>query len=68
MVALGALLTPAAGLLALVAPSTDEPDNQCATLPKQARQPRAGALTPAGQKVYLPQMKATLLLFLPPGM
>lgn len=39
MVALGALLTPAAGLLALVAPSTDEPENQCSTLLEQARKP-----------------------------
>ncbi|WP_353171432.1 AsmA family protein [Paracandidimonas soli] len=37
-VALGVLLTPAAGLLALVAPSTGEEDNQCATLLQQARQ------------------------------
>ncbi|MBO1112657.1 AsmA family protein [Bordetella petrii] len=38
-VALGVLLTPVAGLLALVAPSAGEEDNQCATLLQQMRQP-----------------------------
>jgi hypothetical protein len=36
MVALGALLTPAAGLLALIVPSGGgEPENQCAALLKK---------------------------------
>ncbi len=39
MVALGVVLTPAAGLLALVAPSADEPDSQCAALLQEARKP-----------------------------
>ena len=38
MVALGVILTPAAGLLALIAPSTTD-DNSCATLLKQMRVP-----------------------------
>lgn len=38
-VALGVLLTPVAGLLALVAPSAGEEENQCGTLLKQAQQP-----------------------------
>ena len=39
MVLLGALVTPAAGLLALIAPSTKEQENQCATLLRQMQQP-----------------------------
>ncbi|WP_459616995.1 AsmA family protein [Bordetella sp. 2513F-2] len=39
MLALGVVLTPAAGLLALIAPSSDEPDNQCAQMLQQARKP-----------------------------
>jgi len=43
-VALGVLLTPAAALLALIAPSTGEEPNQCATLLEQARKaPKAPA-------------------------
>src|SRR5690606_14899376 len=43
MVLLGALLTPAAGLLALIAPGADDKDNQCATLLRQMRrEPAAG--------------------------
>jgi len=38
-VALGVLLTPVAGLLALIAPSTGEDENQCATLLQQMRKP-----------------------------
>ena len=38
MVALGVILTPAAGLLALIAPSTTD-DNSCGTLLKQMRTP-----------------------------
>jgi hypothetical protein len=38
MLALGALVAPAAGLLALVVPSGDQP-NQCAVLLQQMRQP-----------------------------
>ncbi|HYG45970.1 MAG TPA: AsmA family protein [Bordetella sp.] len=38
-VALGVLLTPVAGLLALVAPSSGEDDNQCAALLEQMHQP-----------------------------
>ena len=38
-VALGVLLTPVAGLLALVAPSSGEDDNQCAALLEQIHQP-----------------------------
>ena len=38
-VALGVLLTPVAGLLALVAPSAGEDDNQCATLLQQMQKP-----------------------------
>lgn len=39
MVALGVVLTPAAGLLALIAPSTDESENHCAELMAQAGKP-----------------------------
>ncbi|ARP96409.1 AsmA family protein [Bordetella genomosp. 13] len=39
MVALGVVLTPAAGLLALIAPSSDEPENQCSSLLAEARKP-----------------------------
>lgn len=43
MVLLGALLTPAAGLLALIAPGADDKDNPCATLLRQMRrEPAAG--------------------------
>ncbi|MBO9355161.1 AsmA family protein [Bordetella petrii] len=38
-VALGVLLTPVAGLLALVAPSAGEEENQCATLLRQMHEP-----------------------------
>ena len=38
-VALGVLLTPVAGLLALIAPSSGEDDNQCAGLLEQMREP-----------------------------
>ncbi|WP_144636013.1 AsmA family protein [Bordetella genomosp. 13] len=51
MVALGALLTPAAGLLALVAPSADEPDSQCNALLQEARKPtKAPAHVPARRR------------------
>lgn len=51
MVALGALLTPAAGLLALVAPSADEPDSQCSALLQDARKPtKAPAHVPARRR------------------
>lgn len=50
MVALGVILTPAAGLLALIAPSTTD-DNSCATLLKQMRvPPKAPAPAPAKGK------------------
>jgi len=39
-VALGVLLTPVASLLALVAPSADEPETSCGSLIKQAKEAR----------------------------
>lgn len=42
-VALGVLLTPVASLLALVAPSSGESDEQCGTLMKQMREPGKAA-------------------------
>ncbi|OZI20005.1 AsmA family protein [Bordetella genomosp. 9] len=39
MVALGAVLTPAAGLLALIVPSNSGAENQCSTLLQQMKQP-----------------------------
>jgi uncharacterized protein involved in outer membrane biogenesis len=39
MVALGALLTPAAGLLALIVPSDNSATNQCAAMLQQIQQP-----------------------------
>lgn len=51
MVALGAALTPAAGLLALIVPSNSGAENQCATMLNQMRQPpKAPPPRPAQQK------------------
>ncbi len=49
MVALGVLLTPAAGLLALIAPSTTE-DNQCGPMLKQMQQPVKAPVPPRGKR------------------
>jgi uncharacterized protein involved in outer membrane biogenesis len=50
MVLLGAALTPAAGLLALIVPSNTESENQCAALLNQMKQPpKAPPPKPAGR-------------------
>jgi len=49
MVALGVVLTPVAGLLALIAPSANDDENHCATLMQEARKP-ARAPAKAGGK------------------
>ncbi|CAM3765227.1 AsmA domain-containing protein [Bordetella sputigena] len=50
MVALGAALTPAAGLLALIVPSNSGAENQCSTLLHQMQQPpKAPAPKPAAK-------------------
>jgi len=46
MVALGALLTPIAGVLALVAPSAGDDDNQCKTMLQQLKQQPVKATAP----------------------
>jgi len=47
MVALGAVVAPAAGLLALVVPSGDQPDNQCTPLLEQMKAGKAPKTVPA---------------------